>query len=138
MCGLTYDATREQPLGEVSLPREEIEGCIGHQLAGRRAAAPLARFGLTLMRCDENHVWLTATNPELARVINSARYGNNRKGFNPHRLVQVVLGMSRRPERLYASSRLRAGERLEQFGLDATDLCDSDGYVHLTSNWVMS
>jgi len=136
--GLTYDATREQPLGEVSLPRELIEECINHQLAHRSAGAALARFGLTLMRCGESHVWLTATNPALAKVINSVRYGGNCKGFHPHRLVQVTLGMPRRPRRLYESSRLRAGERLEQYGLDATSLCDRDGYVHLTSHWVMS
>jgi len=136
--GVTYDATREQPLGQGTLPRYCVEEQIGHRLSDRTGGDALARFGLTLMGCDDEYVSLTATNPALARVINSARYSRNRKGFQPHRLTQVTLGMPRRPRRLYESSRLRAAERLEQYGLDATSLCDRDGYVHLTSNWVMS
>jgi hypothetical protein len=138
LLGVTYDATCEQPFGTASLPRHWLEGQIGCPLSEREGGAALARFGLTLMACDDDDVALTATNPELARVINSARYGDNRKGFHPHRLTQAALGMPRRPRRLYESSRLRAGERLEQFGVDATGLCDRSGYVHLKSNWVMS
>jgi hypothetical protein len=138
LLGSTYDATRDQPLGQVSLPRDWVEERIGERLADRAGGAELARFGLTLMACHDDYVSLTATNPELARVINSARYGRNRKGFHTHRLTQAALGMPRRPRRLYESSRLRAGERLEQFGVDATGLCDRSGYVHLKSNWVMS
>jgi hypothetical protein len=106
-------------------------------LAARTGGAEFARFGLTLMTCNEEYVSITATNPKLAKVVNSSRYCGNCKGFHPHRLIQAALGMSRRPERLYASSRLRAVEQLERYGLDATGLCDRDGYVHFRSRWLM-
>lgn len=97
----------------------------------------LTRHGLILIRIEGEAVYLASSSPEFARYINLPRYSRPRRGFKIRTLLRDVLGMANEPKRVTEHARLAAAQKLDEFGIDASDLLIADGYCKLISNWMI-
>lgn len=95
----------------------------------------LSRHGLILMSRGPEGVTLESNSPDLARVINSTRYGTGRRGFLQRTLIADVLGMAQPPKRITSRMRLDAALILESYQIDAEEVLDIKDYARLESHW---
>jgi len=116
----------------------DLEQALGRPLASKAAAAALAAAGFALRSYDGDCVELAATDPRVARLVNRARLGPQRRGFAVRRVIEAVLCLPTRPSRglrITDDRRLEAALLLqENWGIDADDLLWRP-CVRLNSQW---
>lgn len=95
----------------------------------------LSRHGLILEARGPEGVTLEASSPDLARIINSTRYGTGRRGFLQRSLITDVLGLAQPPKRITQQMRLETTFLLETHQIDANEVLDRKDYARLESHW---
>lgn len=125
-------------LGQTRYSVGDLENLIGVEIDTYGGCRELARYGLAMLALEREGVVLVGTNPGLANIVNSTRRGFCRSGYRTDVVVQEVLGLVKRPQRITEEARLRSAERLETFHIDGASLLNMTPRVHLFSKWLLN
>ncbi len=108
--------------------RQAVEDALGRRLDTRQGAAALAAAGFALLRLDGGRVELRAADPRIAILVNRARLGPQRRGYQIHRLIEAFLTLPRKKKRRHPVTddrRLEVARRLQDdWLLDGDELLD--------------
>jgi hypothetical protein len=115
-----------------------LENLLCNRLDTREGAAELAAAGFALLQFDGTRVELCPADPRVARMINRARLGPQRRGYDVDRVIEALLCLPPRAKRrrhVTDERRLDAALRLQdQWQIDADDLLCRP-FVRLCSTW---
>jgi hypothetical protein len=135
-------AARQYANGVRWFDRETLERALGHRLHTRRGATELARAGFGLVRLDGAKVELRATDPRLALLVNRARLGPQRRRYDEHRVLEIVLSLPPKAKRRRPATderRLDAAQvLLTEWLIECDDLLGCRPFVRLCSQWTFA
>lgn len=86
--------------------RATVEAITGMSLVYPDCGKRLGQHGLLLFHAQGGISYLLGTNPDLAKTVNTLRYGPPKRGVESAALVQVVLGLKKKPTRQISDERL--------------------------------
>lgn len=111
-------------------------------LATRQWMAALAAAGFALLRVKGDRIELRAADPRLAALVNRARLGPQRRGYDVHRVLEAFLSLPPREQRRRAATddrRLEVARQMQDdWLLDDDDLLNCRPFVRLGSAWTLS
>jgi hypothetical protein len=127
--------------GRRCFDRSMLEAAVGRPLNTRSGAFALAAAGLALLRAEGESVELRAADPRVARLVNCARLGPQRRGYRVHRVLEAFLALPPRAYRRRPATddrRLEVARRLQDdWLLDGDDLLNCRPFARLQSAWTL-
>jgi hypothetical protein len=125
--------------GQRWFDRAALEAALGRSLTSRPGALALASAGFALLSTEGGRIELQAADPRVARVVNRARLGEQRRGYKVHRVLEAFLALPPKARRLRPATddrRLEVAQRLhDDWLLDGEDLLNCRPFVRLRSTW---
>jgi hypothetical protein len=127
--------------GERCFDRARIEDVLGRRLNSPQGADALAAGGFALLRADGTRLELRAADPRVARLVNRARLGPQRRGYDVHRVLEAFLVLPPRDKRRRAATddrRLEVARLLQDdWFIDGDDLLNCRPFARLRSVWTL-
>jgi hypothetical protein len=121
--------------------RAMLEAALGRPLDSRAGAFALAAAGFALLRAEGDSIEVRAADPRVARLVNRARLGPQRRGYRVHRVLEAFLALPPRSQRRRPATddrRLEVARRLQDdWLLDGDDLLNCRPFARLQSAWTL-
>jgi hypothetical protein len=132
---------REYQRGKRWFDRSALENALGLRLDSKVGACGLAAAGFVLMGAEGPRVELQAADPRVARLVNCARLGPQRRGYKARSIIEAVLYLppkNKRRHRVTEERRLEAALSLQdEYRIDADDLLNCRACARLRSTWTI-
>jgi hypothetical protein len=126
--------------GERRFDRTVVEGILGCRLDSRSGADALAAAGLAMLWAEGERLELRAADPRVAQLVNRARLGLQRRGYDVHRVIEAFLALPPMGQRRRAATddrRLEVARMLQDdWFIDGDDLLNCRPFARLRSLWI--
>ena len=118
----------------------EVERAVGESVFGRSGLMRLANLGFVIMRQIGDKLEVERVDTRMARFVNEARLGPQKKGFGIRPLIEAAMSLqhpNRRSIHVTDERRISVAERLAEFGIDCDDIMGDRKRIRLISRWTL-
>jgi hypothetical protein len=127
--------------GQRWFPRLEIEQALGRRVDSRAGAVALATAGFAMLSAADSRIELRAADPRIARIVNRARLGPQRRGYRIHRVLEAFLCLPPKKQRRHSATddrRLEVARLMQsEWLLDGDDVLNCRPFARLSSAWTL-